>query len=433
MKASKYNYITNRNNQSYWYNGINHTFFKLPITLGRKIQTMIDSSELINQLPVSIFQKLSENGFIIPEYTNELALIREKNEENINEKKYWLTILPTLNCNFKCWYCIQDHIATKMSEDTIDSIKKHLLYMMDVEKVESIRIEWFGGEPFMFFSQVIRPICEFAKKECAKRNIPYISSATTNGYYLSSSIIEDLKKLNFKIFQITLDGCKEEHDKVKFQKNCTSAFVHVLTNINTLITNIPDIRITLRINYTDSNFSLKLVDEVNSIISPENRGNIYVMPKKVWQEETEKDRYCRVSELINLFRSFGYNVIRSGMISNFVPCYTNRKYYNTINYNGDIVKCTACNVLYEDKVHGKIAENGSIIWDKEYTKNFETKSFENTKCLNCNYLPICMGVCARDYKPESHFCKFDTEDVVVEDMLVDTIEDYYSNGLAKQN
>lgn len=424
MKTSRYNYITNKTDFSYWYNGVNHSFFKLPVTLGKKIQNMINSSESISQLPSPIYQKLLDNGFIITDDTDELALIREKNEKKINEKNYWLTILPTLNCNFKCWYCIQDHIATKMSEDTIDSIKKHLLYMMDVEKVESIRVDWFGGEPFMFFNQVIRPICEFAKKECAKRNIPYFSSATTNGYYLSSSIIEELKELDFKHFQITLDGCKEEHDKVKYQKNCVSAFVHALTNINLLITNISDIEIILRINYTDNNLNLKLVDEVNSIIVPENRKNICVMPQKVWQENSKKERYSRVRELTSLFRSFGYNVFRSGMRLDFIPCYTSQKYYNTINYNGDVIKCTACNVLYEDKVHGKIAENGSIIWDKEYTRKFETKTFENKKCLNCNYLPICMGTCSRDYDPESHSCKFDIGDFIVEDMLVDTIEDY---------
>lgn len=433
MKTSKYNYITNKTDYSYWYNGVNHNFFRLPIALGKKIQNMMDSSESISQLPYPIYQKLLDNGFIINDDANELALIRKKNEETINEKKYWLTILPTLNCNFKCWYCIQDHIATKMSEDTIESIKNHLLYMMDIEKVESVKIEWFGGEPFMFFNQVIRPICEFAKKECEKRSIPYISTATTNGYYLSPSIIKDLEKLNFKKFQITLDGCKEEHDKVKYQKNCASAFVHVLTNINSLITSISDIEIILRINYTDNNLNLKLVDEVNSIISPENRRNVYVMPQKVWQEKNEKNRYCRVSELISLFRSSGYNTIRSGMISNFVPCYTNRKYYNTINYNGDVSKCTACNVLYEDKVHGKIAGNGSIIWDKEFIRKFEIKSYENEKCLNCNYLPICMGTCPRNYDPESHFCKYDAEDMIVEDMLVNTIEDYYYNELAKEN
>ena len=30
MKASNYNYIIYRNNQSYWYNGLEHAYFKLP-------------------------------------------------------------------------------------------------------------------------------------------------------------------------------------------------------------------------------------------------------------------------------------------------------------------------------------------------------------------------------------------------------------------
>lgn len=63
---------------------------------------------------------------------------------------------------------------------------------------------------------------------------------------------------------------------------------------------------------------------------------------------------------MDLFEAAGYRVHRLDIIWDFVPCYANRKYYNVINYNGDVLKCTACNDLYEKSPHGSITLNGSI-------------------------------------------------------------------------
>lgn len=421
MKTSKYNYIIERGGVSYWYNGIEHIYFTLPLALGRKVKMLIDTAEQIELLPDVLSDKLASGGFIISDEVDELDVIRTKNEERINQRDYLLIILPTLNCNFKCWYCIQDHISSRMSVETMDSIKRHLDYMIEIEGISSLHIEWFGGEPFMFFKQVIEPICSYAQNKCKQNNIPYITSATTNGYFLAPQIIDDIKRLGFKRFHITLDGPQKEHDKVKFHNKCNSAFEHVLNNINNILSKTEDIQIILRINYTDENLDYQIVDDVNHIILTDNRHRIQVNPKKVWQEAVCKDRYNNVNTLMDLFEAAGYRVNRLDIIWDFVPCYANRKYYNAINYNGDVLKCTACNDLYEKSPHGSITLNGSILWDDKFIAKYEAKSFENPVCLRCRYLPICMGICPRDYGSSS-YCKFNGMDMKIEDALVNYIE-----------
>lgn len=332
--------------------------------------------------------------------------------------------MPTLNCNFKCWYCIQDHIPSKMSTETIEIIERHIDYMINVEKIESLQIEWFGGEPFMYFKQVIQPICTYAQNKCKDKNIVYFTTATTNGYFLMPKIVNELKKIRFRRFQVTLDGPKIEHDKVKYQKNCISAFDHVLSNIEYILNNTSDIQFLLRINYTEHTLNYQIVEDVNKIISITNRNRIKISPKKVWQENVRKDRYNSINILLDLFEKSGYNTVRFDIINDFVPCYANRKFYNAINYNGDVVKCTACDDLYEKKSHGTINENGSIIWDGKFIKRFEEKSFENKKCLVCKFLPICMGICPRDYGTVS-YCKFDGMDLNIEEALVNYIDAVY--------
>jgi len=420
MKTSKYNYIIEREDSAYWYNGIEHKYFRLPIDISRKVETVINTPNRIALLPNVLVDKLTSGGFLIPDETDELDVIRTRNEERINRKDYLLIILPTLNCNYKCWYCIQDHIPSRMSPETIESVKTHIDYMVNVEYITSLQIEWFGGEPFMYFNQIINPICEYAKHICTERDIPYSTSATTNGYFLFPEKVNDIVNLGFSRFQITLDGPKQEHDKVKFQHNCASTFVHVLDNIETILNNSEDIQILLRVNYTEENLSYQIVDDINKIISPANRCRIQINPKKVWQETVRKERYNSVSTLLDLFETSGYKVNRLDFVWDFVPCYANRKYYNAINYNGDVLKCTACNDLYDKQTHGTINNNGSITWDSNFIAKYKAKSFENAECLACKYLPICMGICPRDYGSAS-YCKFNGMDMNIEDTLVNYI------------
>lgn len=427
MKTSKYNYIIKRGNLAYWYNGIEHKYFCLPIDLSQKVEVAISTTEGIALLPDTLVDKLIDGGFLISNETNELNIIRSRNNARINQKDYLLIILPTLNCNYKCWYCIQDHIPSRMSFKTIESIKTHIDYMVNVELIKSLQLEWFGGEPFMYFNQIIKPICEYAKHICAERNITYIASATTNGYFLSPDKTNEITRLGFTRFQITLDGPKLEHDKVKFQHNCASAFVQVLENIENILNRSKDIHILLRINYTEDNLDYQIVDDVNEIISQANRCRIQINPKKVWQEKVNKERYNNVSTLLDLFEESGYKVKRLDFIWDFVPCYANRKYYNAINYNGDVIKCTACNDLYDEKTHGAISADGSISWDSNFIAKYKAKSFENSECLACKYLPLCMGICPRDYGSVS-YCKINGMDVKIEDAIVN-----YINSVCKIN
>lgn len=427
MKSSIYNYIFEKGDTAYWYNGIEHSYFKMPAKISMKIRNLMSSSTGIDKLPEVLYQKFLNKGFIVNDDVDELSVIRQKNEEEINRKDYMLTILPTLNCNYKCWYCIQRHIPSKMTYDTMRKVMKHIDYMIDSEKISSLQIEWFGGEPFMYFRQIIKPICEYAIKSCGRKGIPYSSTATTNGYFLYPNVIEDLEELQFKRFHITLDGPQKEHDKVKFQNGCVSAFEHTLRNIESILNSMKEPFILLRINYTDTNLDPKIVSEINNFISPKNRNKILITPKKVWQEKLRQERYSIINNILTSFENSGYRVVRFDIVRNFVPCYSNRKYYNAINYNGDVVKCTACNDLYDKSQHGTIIDDGSVSWSNNYLEKYKIKSFENEVCLSCKYLPICMGICPKD-AGEYNYCKLKAVDFDIAASMIDFIEYSYKNS-----
>lgn len=393
--------------------------------LGEKVQSCLDSGELEN-LPDTVVSKLKDGGFIVDNDTDELEIVRQRNRKAIDNKNYFLIILPTLNCNYHCWYCIQDHVESKMSPETLGRILRHIDHMVDNEKIESLHIEWFGGEPFMYFDDIISPISEYARKKCSDAGIPFMNTSTTNGYYLSPDVTERCRDHDFRHFQITLDGNREFHDRVKFQKGCESTFDHVLENINRLLSVSEGTTVSLRINYTHKNLNGRIVDEVNTHIGPDNRHRICIVPRKVWQEEKDNSFNVILSGILDRFRESGYMVEYWSPVSDNIPCYANKKYYTTVNFNGKVVKCTACNDLYDKEPKGVLEDDGTISWADGFDTKYSEPTFENERCLGCNKLPICMGLCPREHVNGAAYCKDDVLDTRFEDSIVGVIDRDYA-------
>lgn len=419
MKSSYYNYIFHDGGFAYWYNAMSGCYFRLSSGLSRKVEYVLlnQIAQIPSLLPEAMIEKLTTNGFILPKEVNELDLLRQKHQDAVHRKNYFLVILPTLNCNYRCWYCIQKHVPSVMKDDTKAAIMRHLDYMIDVKGIESLHLDWFGGEPFMFYQQVIVPISQYAISRCAEKGIPFMNSATTNGYFLGSKINSMLAKLKFQQFQITLDGDKRFHDSVKFTKGCTSTFEHVLRNINAILAAHEGITVFLRINYTHKTLSVNIVDEVNDFISVCNRSKIVILPKKVWQEDVDKSFGATLKSILDAFSASGYRVSRWSGDTGFISCYVNQEYYNAINFNGHVVKCTACDDLYASSPKGILRSDGIIDWQDNYDLKCLTPTFENERCLKCRKLPSCMGLCPRDFMAGGSHCKFDAMDEIYEENL----------------
>lgn len=208
-----------------------------------------------NQIP-QFCRSIKDQGFVVEDELDELEIISRKFQENIDKKAYKLVLLPTLECNFRCWYCVQDHdhISGCMNQDVQDRICRHIDFMITKKHIESLNIDWFGGEPFKYFNEVMIPISNYAKEICRKHNIPFISTTTTNGYLISPEIIDKAKDLNFKVFHITLDGDRNYHNNIRQAKG-ESSFDVILDNINNLCFSIANVEILMRVNYDDHNLN----------------------------------------------------------------------------------------------------------------------------------------------------------------------------------
>ena len=79
----------------------------------------------------------------------EMDIIREEFDRKRNSGQYTLMVLPTYDCNLRCWYCIQEHQNMTLSDETVARIKKHIEKYLLENEIKEFRLSWFGGEPLL--------------------------------------------------------------------------------------------------------------------------------------------------------------------------------------------------------------------------------------------------------------------------------------------
>ncbi|MGA6119786.1 radical SAM protein [Sphingobacterium anhuiense] len=398
MKFSQFNTEVAYNNKYVLFNALqNHFLYLNPL-----IKELIDACRAhddiagLEKLHPTLFNVLKEKGFIVENDYNELQeviSIREKVDLE-NETFFHLTINPTMNCNFSCWYCYESHEKnSKMEFETIEKIKAFIESKINASsKIKKFHIAWFGGEPLLYFGRVIVPIIEFTSELCLKFGVEFDNGFTTNGLLINLATIEALKPYPITSFQITLDGGREEHNSVRFVNEKRGSYDEIVANIKLLCEHKRFT--TLRINYTTKNLPsvVNIANDFDSM-SMQHREYLSITFHKVWQEENT-DLQDTVSSLIKYFRSKGLNALVGGLPDNLRnSCYADKKNHATVNYNGDLFKCTARDFTSSSS-EGFIGEDGTLVWNETYYKRLDAK-FKNKPCLTCSILPICNGGCSQ--------------------------------------
>lgn len=167
-----------------------------------------------------------------------------------DRRKLLITIAPTMDCCFNCHYCFEKtKRPSYMSEDVMRGIVK---FLATFSGVKSVGITWFGGEPLMAVPEMGKLYTILKRK---LKGLPFSSSIITTGFHLDEENIKVLQKIKVSNMQITIDGLKDTHNKIKFTNGCNDAFSVVMNNIDKLCDIAPDITVFIRVNITKSNMN----------------------------------------------------------------------------------------------------------------------------------------------------------------------------------
>jgi len=384
MKESFYNIFIDleKKEEAILYNSLYGSMLVLTTEEKRLAQKILSNPEVQRN---DIYETLTRQKMIIEDHVDELEIVRERKRQN---------------CNLRCTYCYEKHIPSKMSEDTILSIKKWL--EKEIINYKFILVQWFGGEP-LIEADTVYELSRFIKDFAKKHSVLYSIHMTTNGYLFTKSIARKLFDAGIGDYQITLDGPPEFHNQLRVLQNKKGTFEKIFNNMIMLANLDSKIKITLRVNFNHTN--IKSIPDLLVMFPEEIRSQIRIVFEPIFGE-------CSIAAVSNISSSnishllseyydqadrLGYDVtlgLSSIYTGKLVYCFAERENQYIINYNGDCFKCSVADFDSQERA-GYIDVSGNFIVNPEiYDMWVEVINFDE-KCNHCKYLPICMGGCKK--------------------------------------
>ena len=385
MKASKYNIITELNQNSFLiFNSMSNAMIEV------ESKYIIKDSGMLNLDIITPEEEkiLLKNGILVKKSIDEAKVLKFHNElQKYHSSTLEVVIVPTTACNAKCDYCFQSLNNVYMSKEIADKAISYIENRIKNDKnLKELQLVWFGGEPLLNNSLEIMLHIQNSLLEIAKNNdINYIGLLTTNGSLISQEIID---KLMINGVQITLDGAKDYHNQVKK----IDIFDKVVNNIKLLIEKKAHISIRVNINSKNINEFYKVVDTLKE---KGYSDKIFVYSARIedFNENVKENDFLDIEAYSEIEREYLTYLSQSGFqtaLPKAIAVHCGAQKYNqiVINPDGSIHKCW----MEHDFVFDSLVDPNKK--NMEHYYNYLTyDSFSDEECLECKIFPICLGGC----------------------------------------
>lgn len=423
MKQSIFNSIINLTESSILiYNSYSDSFF----IVKKELQALFHDIQKVKSKFPKLYRCFVKAGIYINNNIDELYNLKETYKKiAYNDSNFFLMINPTLDCNFKCWYCYENHIKTSEMDTTNLAKVKILINNILETNINYFTLSFFGGEPFLKYQQVVLPLIKYTSELCKLKNIYFNISFTSNGSLITSKRILEMKNMGPLAVQITLDGNKETHNRIRFFQNNKGSYDIITQNIYNLISNGCHVR--LRINYTQNTINtIKDIISDFSSVTDEMKKNMLIDFHRVWQDKDSMDIIPKIRELANEFRNNGFKVLYNSLNEITNCCYADKKNTAIINFNGDVYKCSAKDFTKENR-NGFLNEEGQIIWNQPPQHRLSLK-LDNKPCQKCRIAPLCGGGCTsfiiNRKKEGEEYCLYNYDNDIIDKLILDRFETY---------
>lgn len=301
----------------------------------------------------------------------------------------------------------------------------NVLFIQNIIKdrpyVQEISIDLFGGEPLLHYEEDLNDFLHQIKNVVEGLGKRATFLFITNGLRLTEEVIDCIKDLSPQ-FQISIDGCKERHDKIKILSEHTniSTYDLVIHNLKN-ICKCDHVHVVLRLNYDEQ--TLKNINEILSDLEDIDRSKISIHFERVWQ--TKKRIAITNDALIDawkLFVSHGFHVTYLKFFHTASSCMSSKQDQVAISYDGKIFKCTGCDFLRTEE-DGILMSDGNIAWKgNKAEERIQIKTYNHSECIQCKLLPLCWGPCCQKHllKKEKvmETCQLKSMEMPLEDFLL---------------
>lgn len=409
LKISRYN-LKVSGEENYLLNTYTGSTVQLTKNHFNKVSNILETIEKYGDIDCryqGIVELLLNHGFIVPYDQDELNQVLDtfKNRRT-RTSKLSLLVTPTLKCNMKCFYCYQDRTnQSNLKKHDIDAIVRFADNKL--EKSGSMHVTWFGGEPL--YDKEFLFECSSALIELAKsRNADYSSSIVSNGYLLDTETLQELVKNKVENIQITLDGSKIYHDRVRRHLNVDTnkregSFNKIISNIQK-VSNYLDITLRVNVSVINMNSIEMLIKELADANLSSKIKRLYFHPVFNYSTEDPSANYKPKdnthlsiqhfakleAQFLSLARNKGFK-ISDPFIGGHSGCSALQKNSFIIESNGEVKKCNneigKCGTSFTSINSPEVVEKNNL----ETWENYQPANIP--ECKSCVFLPVCFSNC----------------------------------------
>ena len=386
---SKFNFTYKRNpNENIIYNTFSKALVVLEDDMYRQYETLsfVDADDK---------NQLVDNGILVEKTFDEMSFLKYVHyKTKFSTDILYLTIAPTLDCNFACPYCYENRRPGKMSAEVQEALISFIRESIS-QGVNKLHVTWYGGEPLLCLD-VVGSISRKIVSLVEEKNCLLKMHLVTNGYLLTQNTIELLDEIGVTRVQVTLDGLKANHDVRRPLKSGGDTFERIIENL-ALFYDSP-IEVLVRMNVDNQNcIDFKCLKEKIDSLGNSNM-KAYASPV----EDLNKDAVNHVSDFMTTdeFESFAMSACEENglpadefavMDDRYAFCTSETENCYVVDDLGDFYKCwdevgreeyRCFNILDPEN------KNYSII-----SKYLTSDPFSDERCKSCVFLPLCFGGC----------------------------------------
>ena len=399
IKISRYTFFVEYDNRHFLYNSLSNALTEVDEELFNCLKALKENHTSEEKtMDNELVEGLIKNNYLTENDEDDFLIIKSVIQSLRSEQQTLiLTIAPTMDCCFDCHYCFErTKTPIYMSEQTMRGITK---FVSSIENIKLTKITWFGGEPLMAVPQMEKL---YRKLKRGLKDVPFQSNIITSGFHLNEPNIRALQRIKVSQMQITLDGMKESHNKIKFTAGCNDAFSKVLDNIDLASTIAPEIHIVIRTNLTKTN-AHEYEDLQNLVFERFKGKNVAVAPAFVMDRDesgkADRGNLFSHSEYPHYILGLSNSGIDSPQVRypsrHITECAIRNPLSLSFGPDGAVYKCWE-HIGNPEFVVGKIDKNGNLsITDKTLLNRqmYGADPLEEKQCRECPYLPLCLGGC----------------------------------------
>ncbi|MCC7011661.1 MAG: radical SAM protein [Planctomycetes bacterium] len=414
MKASRYNRVFQSDSGAWLaFNSWSTALAELDPSNLEFVQALLadpDRTPVDSDDKRAIREALIDAHFLVEDEADELGELQaDLMRDRFRTDQLCLTIAPTLDCNFRCDYCYEEHLKVHMSQRVQDA----LLAFVEgqARRLDQIAVTWYGGEPLLPKAYpVVQRLSHKMVELARERGIKYGAEIVTNGFFLERDKMQELAALGVDRVQVTLDGPRASHDARRHLVGGRGTYDRILANLQACV-DLASFQVRVNV---DRRNALSTLEVLEDLVAAGVGSKVRVYLAQVTEEGAacgniqefcySREEFARTEvELYRAAAERGLPLARYPFRIAGAFCIADRLNGWVVSPTGALFKCWHDVTLNPAKSVGSLLDPQQPFQKVNEDRWLQWNPLARSGCRSCGVAPLCHGGCPVEAmaKPDS--------------------------------